>query len=322
MLKSSSTPSLGSRSGTPSSRRRRKEPEEKEVSSPALGCKTLVLDFDIGVFSKVAEHYTDQVYADMARLFYDKAPPGSLLRNTVVKFEKQALLKGPSGRFGTGSRGKRAASEKDPNKSVVFHLPSQDEFGGMNWDLTTYALPTGRDKDSRDARRQLFKYIDTGGDGTIRMSELKSSFVSLVSVPGRMDARQLVSHGVDRAFLAVQELMLDGMQPTHEEAETVSPKEFRVFLIFVQRYLELYEIFLTIDNSEDQTIDVEEFTCALPKLESWGLTDPALAKNPEQAFRKIDKDGSGEVNFMEFAEYCLRQGLIEEVEKEIRGEKR
>lgn len=112
--------------------------------------------------------------------------------------------------------------------------------------------------------------------------------------------------------------MLDGSNASKEDTETISHKEFRVFLIFLQRYLELYEIFMAIDESEDGEISVEEFAVAVPRLAAWGLHDPQIARNPEVAFRKMDKDGGGTVTFQEFAEFCVRQGLIEEVEKEIR----
>mmetsp|Transcript_148086 Transcript_148086/g.261101 ORF Transcript_148086/g.261101 Transcript_148086/m.261101 type:complete len:319 (-) Transcript_148086:60-1016(-) len=313
MKNSSSTSSLG-RSASTGRRRRR---GQEEADEPVLGDKTVVFPFDLGVFHVVAEQYRDKTYADLAATLMDRAPPGSLLRSTAVKIKKAAAAKQPTSKFGRAMGGSHDP-KKDPEKSVIFHLPRVDEHGGMNWDLSTFTLPTGRDKESREARKQLFKYVDSSGDGSIRLNELKSAFAGMVTVPGKMDARTLVNHGLDRAFLAVQELMLDGMNPSKEEAESISGKEFRVFLIFFQRYLELYEIFSSIDNSDDQMISVEEFTRALPKLETWGLNDPSISKNPELAFRKMDKDNSGEVSFPEFAEFCIRQGLIEEVEKEIR----
>lgn len=321
MKGSSSAPSLrrpNSRATTPS-RRDGGYPGStdrerfRHTANPSMA--TEVYPFDLGVFYVLAEQYQDKPYAGLAMSLMDRAPPGSVLRNTAVSIQSKKTSK-PARGFAR-AKGTADDQKKDPATSVVFHLPTVDEHGGLNWDLSTYALPTGRDKESREARVNLFKYLDASANGSVGLVELKAGFSGMVSVPGNMDAKTLLSHGLEKAFEAVQDLMLDGFNS--EKSDEISGREFRVFLIFLQRYLELYEIFCSIDNSSDQMIAVEEFVKAIPKLEAWGMNDPLIIRNPEAAFRRMDKDGSGSVTFPEFAAFCVRQGLVEEVDREIRN---
>merc|ERR1719401_2049346 len=99
------------------------------------------------------------------------------------------------------------------------------------------------------------------------------------------------------AQAAVASLMLEGAP---RDDEYVLAKEFRVFLMFLQGYLDLWEIFGEVEKDERDMISLNEFILAAPKLKAWGFNDPALLQSPELVFSQIDEDESGAITFGEF----------------------
>jgi len=210
---------------------------------------------------------------------------------------------------------KKRGGEVDPSKHVMYHLPELDEYGHLCWDHSTFKLPTGRDKESYTARLALFKTLDEGGDGSVSLQELKNFLPKMVEVPQSDDPKRLLSQAVDFANTALIEMTMG----RKKQIDQVTPKEFRLFLVYLQRYCEIYELFLEIDVSivdevGDAQLTLEEFTRAIPKLMEAGWTNPELVNNPMETFQRIDGDGSGLISFPEFANFCVRQGLDAEVD--------
>lgn len=81
--------------------------------------------------------------------------------------------------------------------------------------------------------------------------------------------------------------------------------EFRILLVSLRRYFELYAAFDAMDKGDDNRLSIEEFKGSVSILTEWGVN----VEDPETTFSKIDTNGGGQVLFGEFAEWALRAGL-------------
>ena len=72
-------------------------------------------------------------------------------------------------------------------------------------------------------------------------------------------------------------------------------EEFRLFLLYTRRYLELFAAFEQLDTSGDRRLDLDEFdeACSSDILADWGV----VVDDPAREFRAIDLDGGGKVLF-------------------------
>ena len=85
----------------------------------------------------------------------------------------------------------------------------------------------------------------------------------------------------------------------------VELSEFRIFLLYLRQYLELWVMFDAIDTSKDKLIEEKEFSAAVEMVEKWGLK----VEDPAKMFKEIDADGSGKVMFDEFAHWAIHRKL-------------
>lgn len=91
-----------------------------------------------------------------------------------------------------------------------------------------------------------------------------------------------------------------------------------MLLVYLQRYFELFAIFKCIDHGFDQRIDLAEFTRAAKAMREWGV----IVRNPTAEFKKIDRNGGGQLLFDEFSRWALQRGLElidDEPENGVRG---
>lgn len=286
-------------------------PEDMDKSEPA--------SFDMGVFWTLAKYYGDETYMKLTQSLLEKASPVSPLQSKLM----------PQVRFNKAPLRVEQVTERnlpvawpqdprrlglDPEKAVAFSLPIVEESGEVVMSLPTFCLPTSKDKLSYEGRQALFQFIDRSGVGDLRPMDVIGGLVQITRIPGVVHTRPLLQQTVDCAFHAVQDLMLGG-PGSKQVRDAVSQREFRVLLIFIQRFLEIYETFSSIDDSLDNMLTFDEFVSALPKLKEWGIDD---GTNPETVFRRIDADGSGYVTYREFADYAVRLGLVDEVEQDLR----
>jgi len=92
----------------------------------------------------------------------------------------------------------------------------------------------------------------------------------------------------------------------------IERSEFRLFLLYLRNYLEVWQVFDRIDTGDDRRIDLEEFQSAVPTLEGWGVT----IEDPASSFAEIDANGGGQILFQEFADWSIKKALHLEVEIE------
>ena len=82
-------------------------------------------------------------------------------------------------------------------------------------------------------------------------------------------------------------------------------EEFRLFLMYIADYMELFFAFEAIDTSGDGKVSLEEFTESVPLLESWGLE----IGDPAEQFAAMDESKHGSLNFKDFSDWAIKQHL-------------
>lgn len=183
-------------------------------------------------------------------------------------------------------------------------------------------LPTGSQREAHDARSILFAKWDPNGDGILELAEIDKGLVTLLQ-----DSNVIIKPAVNQAYFACR-----GETPPKiggqggMKIRTVPPRGesfiekrfFRGFLIFFQRYMELWVMFTEIDSDGDRKVSMDEFSAALPIFQAWGLESyDKIAADPAAAFAEIDEDGGGEVMFDEFAIWAIAQDLGKFEDKEL-----
>ena len=109
-----------------------------------------------------------------------------------------------------------------------------------------------------------------------------------------------------RAFQAAKQIN-DGKAKGKADRgpDYIEAVEFRMFLVYLRKYFEMWQMFEQIDSGEDNRINIDEFKAALPKLEAWGVK----IDGADAGFSEIDTNGGGELLFNEFADWAIKKGL-------------
>merc|ERR1719387_2006190 len=166
----------------------------------------------------------------------------------------------------------------------------------IDWRHVHDSLSHERTRESYAKRMSLWKQVDLNGNGQCSFSELEMGIEKLLDLNHVMDLHPPIL----KAFTVAKNF--SGRQ-SGNAAEFVQKSEFRVFLEYLQKYFELFVMFLDIDENFDNRISPFEFKAAVPKLKSWGLQ---LKDNvTAQIFHRVDKDSSGMIQFDEFAEWAI-----------------
>ena len=82
-------------------------------------------------------------------------------------------------------------------------------------------------------------------------------------------------------------------------------KEFRLLLLYMRQYLELFVMFDRMDSNDDRRISRSEFERARGMLVGWGLKHFAV----DSIFQKIDQNQGGFILFDEFAHWAIQEKL-------------
>uniref|UniRef100_A0A7S2N4J6 EF-hand domain-containing protein n=1 Tax=Haptolina brevifila TaxID=156173 RepID=A0A7S2N4J6_9EUKA len=177
----------------------------------------------------------------------------------------------------------------------------------VNWSDLCAALPAGRDAESILKRQALFAKWDVNSNGCLSFNEVDSSMRELMGkvMGGFLRTRQ---HGwahswkpVIRSAVRTAKGMSAGGSPY------VDPSEFRLLLLCMLRYFEVYVAFCRLDVSCDRRIDFDEFKCGLPALASWGVHVEEDAAAEE--FEVVKGASVGHILFDDFLVYANAKGL-------------
>ena len=175
-----------------------------------------------------------------------------------------------------------------------------------DWRALAAKLPTGKGAAERKARMDMFSDFDPNGNGYLSLAEVDKGVNDVLRCEKIFNAKPAIM----RAFQAAK-----AARSTKSKlgADYVERIEFRLLLVYLRRYFELFVMFDAIDG-DDRRIDRAEFKAALGKIAAWGVT----VVDADAEFDSIDANGGGIVLFDEFCTWALVKGL--DVEEDDDGD--
>ena len=174
----------------------------------------------------------------------------------------------------------------------------QKTFENFDWDSLLSRLPVKKTKEDREKRLKMWRAIDMNGNGYTSLAELDRGIQDVLNLPEIFDCKKPIM----RAFQAAKNKCKARSKHSDDYVEWM---EFRIFLVYLRQYFEYWVMFCRTDVTGDHKINFAEFKAALPTLETWGVK----ITNPEQEFKKIDKNGGGVIMFDEFCAYAIQKNL-------------
>eukprot|EP00009_Paramoeba_aestuarina_P002319 CAMPEP_0201522276 /NCGR_PEP_ID=MMETSP0161_2-20130828/16690_1 /ASSEMBLY_ACC=CAM_ASM_000251 /TAXON_ID=180227 /ORGANISM="Neoparamoeba aestuarina, Strain SoJaBio B1-5/56/2" /LENGTH=181 /DNA_ID=CAMNT_0047921067 /DNA_START=126 /DNA_END=669 /DNA_ORIENTATION=- len=162
-------------------------------------------------------------------------------------------------------------------------------------------LPTEKnDAEQKKKRMELFTRFDPNGNGYLSLAECDKGIKDVLQLDGVFECKPAIM----RAFQAARDVDKRSGSDEHRD-NYVQRSEFRLFLVYLLQYFELYVMFDLIDSGDDRRVNLDEFKAALPKLDKWGVK----VDNAEEEFKTVDKNGGGEILFDEFCAWALSKNL-------------
>ncbi|CUI14795.1 flagellar calcium-binding protein, putative [Bodo saltans] len=164
-------------------------------------------------------------------------------------------------------------------------------------------LPIDLTPESKHKRMELFKQFDPNSNGYLSLAEVDKGLRDVLAIEELFDVKPVIM----RAFQAAK-----GANNKTNKAGSLGPdfvekSEFRLLLVYLGKYFELWELFEAVDTDDDRRIDIGEFRKAVPVINSWG----AHITDVDATFKQIDANGGGIILFDEFAHWALSKHLDE-----------
>ena len=171
----------------------------------------------------------------------------------------------------------------------------------VDWNrLRSKLPPTDRSLPSKAQRLASYKLFDPNGNGYLSLAECDLGVKNVWGLYEIFNCKPVII----RAFTAAKSAN-NAKGRKSVGADYIEQNEYRLFIVWLRQYFELYEMFDEIDTSDDRRVSLPEFIKAVPLIEKWGVK----VGNPVLAFKEIDRDGGGMVLFEEFADWALKKGL-------------
>mmetsp|Transcript_18511 Transcript_18511/g.60778 ORF Transcript_18511/g.60778 Transcript_18511/m.60778 type:complete len:153 (-) Transcript_18511:491-949(-) len=137
-------------------------------------------------------------------------------------------------------------------------------------------LPTSKSDEDKSKRSTLFKQFDPNGNGYLSLAEIDKGLRESFG----LDALYNCKPAIMRAFQASKGLKKG---KGGREDDYVSRVEFRMLLVYLKQYFELFQIFASMDQGQDRRVDLNEFKAATPQLISWGME----IQDPVKTFHEV-----------------------------------
>ena len=161
----------------------------------------------------------------------------------------------------------------------------------------------------------MFKQWDVNSNGALSLSEVDSAMRRLM---GNTLGPKVLSNTLLRWDRAWKPVIMRAYNHCRNSNRFVKAKknrnddyvevdEFRLLLVCIRQYFEMYVAFTRLDANEDKRIDLSEFKLALPTLLKWGITVPE--DEAESTFKAIDENRGGFILFDEFIRWALERDL-------------
>ena len=183
------------------------------------------------------------------------------------------------------------------------------------WKRLRAALPRGKSAEDQHQRKRLFGRFDTQGKGDLTFEAVLSGCYNVLGLGKLVNGVELI---VQRAFDHARNAHGGPASPAKKPAgggrkqsvtsskdDTVDLLEFRVLLIYLYNYFELYCMFAAIDESGDRRIEIDEFVKAVDMIAKWGVR----VEDPVATFHEIDDNHSGFISFDEFVDWATENHL-------------
>mmetsp|Transcript_24385 Transcript_24385/g.44074 ORF Transcript_24385/g.44074 Transcript_24385/m.44074 type:complete len:2490 (-) Transcript_24385:1510-8979(-) len=191
----------------------------------------------------------------------------------------------------------RAQRASPAKQKVTMQLAPSGSMSKLQIVLSKFAakLPTGLSREEKTRRTQLFRKFD-GGNGRISLQEAHS---------GLLHECQMIQE-VKEAKPAIMTAYQAAIQHGGSQGEeTITFPKFRMFLQYLQKYFELWLMFMVVDADGDRRLTFEEIDFCMPKLMEWGMQET----DPETVFQEMDTSAEGMVSFAEFAAWAMEHNV-------------
>ncbi|CAM6098372.1 unnamed protein product [Calypogeia fissa] len=175
----------------------------------------------------------------------------------------------------------------------------------MKWAEIKAKLPSDKTPEAKAVRSKLFHQFDPNGNGYLSLAEIDRGVRDVMGLEDVYEAKPAIM----RAFAAAKNA---GKSTAKYGADFVERSEFRLVLLYLGKYYELYEMFEIVDSSHDKKINKAEFKTAVKELEKWGIK----VDKPDAEFDTIDDNKGGSILFEEFADWGLKKHLELEDDEE------
>ncbi len=171
----------------------------------------------------------------------------------------------------------------------------------IDWEAISAKLPTDRTAEEREKRFELFGQFDPNGNGYLSLAEVDKGCHDVLGLYDIFDAKPVVM----RAFQAARGANDKRNKTGSHGPDYIEKCEFRLLLVYLRQYFELWQMFDRVDASDDRRVDLDEFKAAVAKIEAWGLQ----VDDAEAEFKAIDTNDGGKILFDEFASWALAKKL-------------
>ncbi len=169
----------------------------------------------------------------------------------------------------------------------------------IDLDAIREKLPTEQTEEQKAKRCEIFNQFDPNGNGYLSLAEVDKGCRDVLGIYEIFECKKVIM----RAFQAAKRV--HNGTSNDRGSDYIERVEFRLLLVYLLKYFEVWQMFDSIDNGNDSRIHLEEFKAAIPQIEAWGVK----VDDPEAAFAEIDTNGGGQLLFDEFAEWAISKEL-------------
>jgi Ca2+-binding EF-hand superfamily protein len=171
----------------------------------------------------------------------------------------------------------------------------------IDWVQIREKLPVDKTEEAKAKRMALFDQFDPNNNGYLSLAEVDKGCRDVLGIYEIFQAKKVIL----RAFEAARGLNDPKVPKGDLGCSYVERMEFRMLLLYLRQYFEIWQIFDQVDSDDDHRLDLAEFKAALPKLEAWGMA----IEDADATFAEMDTNGGGKVLFGEFSDWALKKKL-------------
>ena len=134
----------------------------------------------------------------------------------------------------------------------------------IDWDAIREKLPTEKTADQKTKRSEIFNRFDENGTGYLSLAEVDKGCRDVLGLYDIFECKKVIM----RAFQAAKSVSSSKNDRGPDYVEKV---DFRLLLVYLRLYFELWLMFDDVDGGEDDRIGLDEFKSAVPKIQAWGV---------------------------------------------------